>query len=201
MESKSFGYARVSSKDQNVDRQIESLSKYIADERDIFVDQISGKDMNRPALQSLLHVVRDGDTVYVHSLDRLGRNKEDIKSLLADFKAKGVIVRILDLPTSMVDYGEGGKAIMELINNILIEVLAYQAEAERLNIRKRQEEGIEIAKKNGVKFGRPPIPWPETWEADYADWKAGNCTATSLFEKYGWPATTFYRKVKEYEKR
>lgn len=201
MDSKSFGYVRVSSKDQHVDRQMESLNKYITDERDIFVDKISGKDTNRPALQSLLHIVRNGDTVYIHSLDRLGRNKEDIKSLLAEFKAKGVIVRILDLPTSMVDYGASGKAIMELINNILIEVLAYQAEAERLNIRKRQQEGIVVARKNGVKFGRHPIPFPDSWKMDYSDWKAGNCTATSLFKKYGWTATTFYRKVKQYEKR
>ena len=141
MDNKIFGYARVSSKDQNLNRQLDSLKKYVADERNIIVDKVSGKDTNRPGLSTLLFSVRAGDTIYIHSLDRLGRNKEDIKTLLTEFRNRKVIVRILDLPTSMVDYGEAGNSIMELINNILIEVLAFQAQAEREQIRKRQQEG------------------------------------------------------------
>lgn len=200
MESKVFGYARVSSKEQNIDRQIDSLRKYVANERDIIIDKISGKDTNRPGLQNLLYNIRSGDTLYIHSLDRLGRNKNDIKQLLCELKDKDVTVRILDLPTSMIDYGDTGKGIMELINNILIEVMAYQAQVERENIRKRQEEGIAAAKIRGVHFGRIKYELPETWSIDYKNWKEKKCTAKSLMKKYNWSSTTFYRKVCEYER-
>ena len=201
MDNKIFGYARVSSKDQNLDRQLDSLKKYVYDERNIIVDKISGKDTNRPGLSTLLFSVREGDTIYIHSLDRLGRNKEDIKTLLTEFKNRKVIVRILDLPTSMVDYGEAGNSIMELINNILIEVLSFQAQAEREQIRKRQQEGIASAKARGVHFGRKKYEFPETWSEDYGIWKSGGCSAKSLMRKYNWTSTTFYRKVAEYEHR
>lgn len=199
MENKVFGYARVSSKEQNLDRQIDSLKQYVPNERDIIIDKQSGKDTNRPGLQTLLYNLRSGDTLYIHSLDRLGRNKNDIKQLLCELKDKGVIVRILDLPTSMIDYGETGKGIMELINNIIIEVMAYQAQVERENIRKRQEEGIVAAKIRGVHFGRIKYEFPDSWNQDYEIWKNDGCTAKSLMRKYNWSSTTFYRKVKEYE--
>lgn len=201
MEHKNFAYARVSSRDQNLARQIESLKQYVPDERDIFIDKISGKNIDRPGLQLLMHSLRSGDTLYLHSLDRLGRNKEDIKDILRELKEKKVIVRILDLPTSMVTSNdEITGATMELVNNLLIEVLGYVAEMERRNIRKRQEEGIEIAKEKGVHFGRKKLPWPKTWEEDYTHWKNDRCTAMSLIKKYGWNSTSFYRKVKEWEK-
>lgn len=199
MTSKIFGYARVSSKEQNLDRQLDSLKQYVPDERDIFIDKLSGKDTNRPGLNNLLYTLRAGDTLYIHSLDRLGRNTEDIKALLHELKQKEVTVRILDLPTSMADYGEAGKGIMELINNIILEVMAYQAQSERETIRKRQEEGIAAAKARGVHFGRNMYSYPSTWEEDYLNWKAKKCTAKSLIDKYGWGRTTFYRKVSEFE--
>lgn len=200
MDNRIYGYARVSSKDQNLARQLDSLKKYVPDERNIIVDKVSGKDIeNRPGLKTLLFSIRAGDTIYIHSLDRLSRNKEDIKKLLTDFKNMNVIVRILDLPTSMVDYGEAGKGIMELLNNILIEVLAYQAQVEREYIRKRQEEGIASAKLRGVHFGRRKYEYPETWNEDYTLWKNGGCSAKSLMRKYNWNSTTFYRKVAEFE--
>jgi DNA invertase Pin-like site-specific DNA recombinase len=200
MEHKSFAYARVSSRDQNLARQLESLKQYVPDDRDIFVDKQSGKNTDRPGLQLLLHLLRSGDTLYLHSLDRLGRNKEDIKNILRELKEKKVFVRILDLPTSMVTTNdEVTGATMEMVNNLLIEVLGYVAEMERRNIRKRQEEGIEIAKEKGVKFGRKKLPWPETWEEDYIQWKNKKCTAMSLIKKYGWNSTSFYRKVQEWE--
>lgn len=202
MEQKSFAYARVSSRDQNLARQLESLKQYVPDERDIFIDKQSGKDTDRPGLQLLMHSLRSGDTLYLHSLDRLGRNKEDIKNILRELKEKKVIVRILDLPTSMVSSDdEVTGATMEMVNNLLIEVLGYVAEMERRNIRKRQEEGIEIAKEKGVKFGRKKLPWPETWEEDYKRWKNKEYTAMSLIKKYGWNSTSFYRKVKEWEQQ
>lgn len=201
MENKVFGYARVSSKEQNLDRQIDSLKQYVPNERDIIIDKQSGKDTNRPGLQTLLYNLRSGDTLYIHSLDRLGRNKNDIKQLLCELKDKGVTVRILDLPTSMADYGEAGKGIMELINNIIIEVMAYQAQVERENIRKRQEEGIAAAKIRGVHFGRTKYQFPDSWDQDYKLWKNNGCTAKSLMVKYNWSSTTFYRKVNEYERK
>ena len=201
METRIYAYARVSSKDQNLDRQLESLRVYVKDDRDIFVDKKSGKDTDRPGLQSLLYTLREGDTLYVHSLDRLGRNKEDIKNLLSELKAKKVLVRILDLPTTMnTARDEITGATMDLVNNLLIEVLGYMAEMERRNIRKRQEEGIRLAMEKGVKFGRKAVPWPDSWEVDLARWQGGGCTAKSLFTKYGWTSTTFYRKVKEWKK-
>lgn len=201
MEHRSYAYARVSSKDQNLDRQLECLKQYVKDERDIFTDRQSGKDTNRPGLDALRHILREGDTLYLHSLDRLGRNKEDIKNLLRELKDKKVFVRILDLPTSMVEVNDDVTgATMDMVNNLLIEVLGYVAEMERKNIRKRQEEGILIAREKGVKFGRKKIDLPATWETDYKEWQAGNKTAVSLFKSYGWTSTTFYRKVKEYEK-
>lgn len=200
MEHKSFAYARVSSRDQNLARQLESLKQYVADERDIFIDKLSGKNTDRPGLQLLMHSLRSGDTLYLHSLDRLGRNKEDIKNILRELKEKKVIVRILDLPTSMVAADdEVTGATMEMVNNLLIEVLGYVAEMERRNIRKRQEEGIELAKEKGVKFGRKKLAWPATWEEDYSLWRNKGCTAMSLIKKYGWTSTTFYRKVKEWK--
>lgn len=199
MDNRIFGYARVSSKEQCLDRQIASLKQYVPNERDIIIDKLSGKDTNRPGLENLLFNIRQGDTLYVHSLDRLGRNKNDIKFLLTELKNKKVIVRILDLPTSMVDYGEAGNGIMEMINNILIEVMAYQAQAERENIRKRQGEGIAAAKARGVHFGREKYELPDSWKEDYDVWKNNGCTAKSLMKKYKWSSTTFYRKVKMYE--
>jgi len=201
MESRSYAYARVSSKDQNLDRQLECLKKYVDDpERAIFTDKVSGKNIDRPGLQALMYALRSGDTLYIHSLDRLGRNKEDIKNLLSELKTKNVVVRVLDLPTTMMLVNdEATKATMDMINNLLIEVLGYVAEMERKNIRKRQEEGIAVAREKGVKFGRKQIPWPDSWEKDYKRWRSGKCTAVSLFKKYGWTSTTFYRKVKEYE--
>ena len=200
MDNRIFGYARVSSKEQNLDRQIDCLKEYVPNERDIIIDKVSGKDLNRPGLENLLFNIRQGDTLYVQSLDRLGRNKNDIKHLLTELKAKKVLVRILDLPTSLIDYGDTNNGIMEMINNIIIEVMAYQAQAERESIRKRQEEGILAAKARGVHFGREKYDFPESWNQDYQLWKNHGCTAKSLIKKYGWSSTTFYRKVAEYKK-
>ena len=200
MEKRSFGYARVSSRDQNLDRQLESLKQWV-DERDIVQEKASGKDLSRPELQSLLNrSLRPGDSLYVCSLDRLGRNKEDIKHVLAELKSKKVRVHILDLPTTMATVEDDvTEATLDMVNNLLIEVLGYVAEMERKHIRKRQEEGIATARKKGVKFGRKPVTLPESWEGDMKAWRDGQCTAKSLFTKYGWSSNTFYRKVNEWQ--
>ena len=199
--TKIFGYVRVSSKEQNLARQIDSLKQYVPDERDIYADKLSGKDFNRPAYNTLKNMVRSGDTIYIHEMERLGRNKNEIKENLEYYREKGVMIRILNLPTTLIDYSQYDnklqKMLMEMVNNILIEVLATMAETERDNIRKRQREGIDAAHKRGVKFGRPNKKLPDSWITDYEDWKEGKVAST-----YSYYATsfTFYKKVKSYEK-
>lgn len=199
MDNKIFGYIRVSSRDQNLARQVDSLKKYVPDERLIFFDKLSGKDFNRPAYQTLKLMARRGDTIYIHEMERLGRNKEEIKNELEYFKNEGVFIRILNLPTTLIDYtqfdNQMQKTLMEMVNNILIEVLATMAETERINIRKRQREGIDAALKRGVKFGRPEKKLPDCWPEDKLKWEAGEVTAVSLMKKYGMASSTFYAKV------
>ncbi len=200
---RNFGYARVSSKSQNLDRQYEALLPYVDNDKSkIFSEKKSGKNIeDRKVLQSLCVALTEGDNLFVVSLDRLGRNKTDIKKILESFKENGVSVRILDLPTTMVEVKDNiAKNTMEMITNLLIEVLGYMAEMERRNIRERQKQGIEVAIAKGVHFGRKPKELPESWEADYKVWKNRECTAKSLMKKYDWAPGTFYSKVREYEK-
>ena len=162
MSKRRYFYARVSSEKQNLDRQIESARMY-KEIDEIFKDKQSGKDFNRDDYQRMKKVLQPGDEVVIHSLDRLGRNKEMIKEELAWLKAHGVTVRVLDVPTTMIEYPDGQEWIMDMVNNILIEVLGSFAEQERENIRKRQKEGIaampvdgkgrRVSKKTGGHFG------------------------------------------------
>ena len=137
-----YGYARVSSAEQNLDRQMIALKKYVSEEN-IVVDNASGKDTDREGYQALkgLFGLREGDTLYITSLDRLSRNKEDIKKELQWYKEKKIRLKILDLPTSLIEVPEGQQWILDMIQNILIEVLSSIAEQERLTIRSRQREG------------------------------------------------------------
>lgn len=150
MASKTFYYARVSSTSQNLARQIEAFKADGADEHDIITEKRSGKDMDRPEYLALRnHMLRSGDTLVIMSLDRLGRNKQAIKDELEYYRKNNIRVRILDLPTSNFKPAKGQEWILDMVNNILIEVLSSQAEQERLTIRKRQSEGIAIAKVKG----------------------------------------------------
>lgn len=195
---KEYGYARVSTRDQNLARQIAALRQYIADERDIITDKESGKDFNRPGYQYLREVLlRPGDTLIVKSLDRLGRNKQQVKQELEYYKAIGVRVKIIDLPSTMVDFPEGQEWIHDMINNIMIEVLATIAEQERLTIRQRQAEGIAEARKQGRQLGRKKTDRPEGWEEVTALWKGGSITAVQAMDRLGLKKSTFYRMVRE----
>lgn len=147
-----YAYIRVSTKDQHLDRQIEAIKEYHPDE--VFADKMSGKDFDRPEYHRLKSIIRRGDEIIVKELDRLGRNKDAIKEELNWFKDNGVIVRVLDIPTTMIELPEQ-EWITEMVNNILIEVIAAVAEQERKKIRQRQKEGIACARERGVKFGRP----------------------------------------------
>ena len=197
MAGKILGYARVSSKEQHLDRQIAELEKYVPQEN-ILVDKASGKDLDRPSYQALKGALglRKGDTLYITSLDRLSRSKQDIKTELEWFKANQVTLKILDLPTTMIEVPKGQEWIMEMISNILIEVLASMAEQERLTIRKRQAEGIAAAKAKGKYLGRPRLVTPRNFEEVYNKWKAKEITAVKAVSVLGVSRSSFYKLVK-----
>lgn len=195
-----YAYGRVSTKEQNLDRQIVELKKYV-DEKYIFTDKQSGKDMDRPQYQLLRKISQKGDIIYIKSLDRLGRNKQQIKDELEYYKSEGVRVKILDIPTTMMEIAEGQEWLIDMINNLLLEVLSTMAEQERMNIRTRQAEGIAVlkAKNDGKGIGRPNTDYPEEWKEIYTKWKAKELTAVKTMEQLGLKKNTFYKLVKEYE--
>ena len=199
MQGKEFYYARVSSKGQNLDRQIEQFKAMGAEERNIITEKKSGKNTeDRQAYLALRNqMLRAGDTLVVTSLDRLGRNKANIKEELEFYKANGIRVKVLDIPTTLIDFPEGQEWVMEMVNNILIEVLGSIAEQERETIRRRQAEGISIAKQKGtVKFGRPQAQKPDNWDEVFSQWKKGNISAVKAMELTGLAKTTFYKLAK-----
>lgn len=197
MENRTFGYARVSSKDQNLDRQLIALAEQGIPERDIIADKESGKDLDRKGYRLLKdYLLRRGDTLVVTSLDSLSRSKNDIKCELEHFKNSGIRLKVLDLPTTMQDFPEGQEWIQEMVNNILIEVLSTIAEQERLTIRRLQAEGIAAAKSRGKYLGRPRARKPENWDEVISDWKAGKITAIKAMELTGTKRTTFYKLVR-----
>ena len=169
---KTYGYARVSTKEQNLDRQLRALLDCGVDERDIVTDKASGASLERPGYAVLKNtMLREGDTLIIKSLDRLSRNKEHIKQELEYFKSQHIRVRVIDLPTTMTELPEGQEWVFKMINSILIEVLSSIAEQERLTIRQRQSEGIAAAKEKGSHLGRPAACFPPDWEKTYSKWK------------------------------
>lgn len=196
MSSKTYGYARVSSKEQHLDRQLDALVKFGVPERDIITDKASGKDFDRPGYIALkTRILREGDTLVIKDLDRLGRNKQQIKEELEFYKQAGIRVKILNLPTTLADFGENSW-VLDMVNNILIEVLGTIAEQERLTIKTRQAEGIAAAKKQGKHLGRPKTSLPDNWDDVYNDWSNGKITATDAVNKLGISRSTFYRLIK-----
>jgi DNA invertase Pin-like site-specific DNA recombinase len=147
----------------------------------------------------MLKAMRAGDTLYIKSIDRLGRNKELIKGYLEHFKMVGIRVKIIDLPTTMQDVPEGQEWVIDMINNIIIEVYTSIAQQERETILQRQREGIDVAKAKGKHLGRPALELPKEWGKLYKEWKAGNITAVAFMDKVDMKKATFYKKVKEYE--
>ena len=192
MDSKVFGYAIVSTKEQNLDRQLIALAEQGIEERNIIVDKESGKDLERKGYQLLKGgLLRRGDTLIIKSLDRLSRNKGDIKNELEYFKAQGIRLKVIDLPTTMIDFPEGQEWVFEMVTNI--EVLGTIAEQERASIKQRQAEGIAAAKVKGVELGRPKAQKPPNWDEVIGQWKAGKITATKAMELTGTKRTTFYK--------
>ena len=196
MDNKTFYYARVSSREQNLDRQIEAFKKLGADEREIICDKESGKNLERSGYQALkAAMLRSGDTLIVKSLDRLSRNKTDIRNELQYFKDNNIRLKVIDLPTTMMDLPEGQEWVFEMVNNILIEVFGTIAEQERQTIRQRQREGIDAAKSKGKHLGRPQVELPENYEAVIAQWKDKTITARQAMRLLGVSKSSFYRMV------
>ncbi|MBG9754172.1 recombinase family protein [Lysinibacillus sp. RSDA_15] len=193
-----LGYVRVSSTEQNLDRQYEALRSFVNEEH-IYSDKASGKDFEREGFKNLMKALRKGDTLYIKSIDRLGRNKEMIKKYLEQLKKKGVRLKVIDIPTTMQDRAEGEEWVIDMINNILVEVYTSIAEHERKSIRARQAEGIAVAKTKGKHLGRPVQELPKAWERYYKQYKAKEIKAGEFMKLVEMPKATFYKKLKEYE--
>lgn len=206
MTKKIFGYARVSTKEQSLERQLYELRKFVPEEN-IFADKISGRTFDREEYRKLKMVVREGDEIYVKSLDRLGRNKQLIKDELQWYRDNGVRVRIIDFPQTLIDTtDERQKDILDLVTSILVEVLAYLAEDERKTTRARQAEGIAVWRRTGITrtgrpYGRPRVELPPNWDKIYTAWRKKLIKANEAWRLLEVSKNTFYRFVKEYEAR
>lgn len=198
-----FGYIRVSDEEQNPQRQIEALKDYEKELKyeNIYIDKQSGKDFNRDNYLELKKILREGDTLIVKELDRFGRNKQMIKNELSWLNDKGVRAKILDIPTTLMDLPEENIWVIKMVNNILIEVLGSIAEEERNKIKKRQAEGIAIAKREGKYKGRKPQELPKNFSSLYNRWKEGSITAVEFTKLLGYKSrNTTYKKIRQYEK-
>ena len=211
--SKIVGYARVSTSEQNLDRQLQALSRYVEPDM-IVTDKSSGRDLNRPGYQSLkvgIGKLVEGDTLYIKSLDRLSRNKEDLKKELQYFKDKGIKVKILDMPTTMTDFPAEQAWIGDMITNIMIEVLSSIAQNERETNRQRQLEGLaamptdstgkKISRRTGKPVGRPPVTYPKKWEGIYREWQEKKLTARQAMRLLNLKPNSFYKLAKEYSEK
>ena len=194
MDNRIYGYARVSSSEQNEDRQVEALKNFGVPTENIIVDKCSGKDTERDGYQYLKkHILRSGDTLVIKELDRLSRNKNDIKHELEFFKEAGVRIKILDIPTTLTDFPSEQMWVMDMINAILIEVLGSIAENERNKIRSRQREGITAAKKKNIKFGRPKVAVPDNWNDISEQVKAKELTVSQAIKILNVSRSSYYR--------
>ena len=193
-----YGYIRVSSRDQNEDRQLIALKEVGVPQKNIYLDKQFGKDFNRPQYKKLLRKLKKDDLLYIKSIDRLGRNYEEIlQQWRVLTKEKGVDIVVLDMP--LLDTRRGKDLMGTFLSDIVLQVLSFVAENERTNIRQRQAEGIAAAKAKGVRFGRPPKPLPENFHSCYQRWKQGEITGTAAAKECGMPLATFRYRAEVYE--
>jgi len=204
------GYGRVSSKEQNEARQLSELKKFVTSEM-IVIDRQSGRTFERPGYESLkvgLSKLQSGDELYITELDRLGRNKLEVKKELEYWKSQGVIIRILSIATTMMEFPAEQKWIQEMITNIIVEVLASEAEQELNRIKSRQLAGIaempivdgkRYSKKKKSFSGRPAISYPDNFKEVYNLWTSGSITATKAMQLTDLKRNTFYNLVKKYK--
>ncbi len=192
-----YGYARVSSREQCEDRQLLELFQYGIDKKNIYTDKQSGKDFNRPAYIRLYRKLRAGDLLVVKSIDRLGRNYEEILTEWKQItKVKGADIKILDMP--LLDTTLSKDLLGTFIADLVLQLLSFVSENERNNIRQRQKEGIAAAKQRGVRFGRPPAPTPDNFTENYYRWRMGELSAGQAAENCGFEVWTFYRRAREH---
>lgn len=202
-----FGYARVSTKDQNLERQLVQLNEIVCDERNIIIDKTGEENFNRRGFNQLIGtdttapLLREGDLLVICSLDRLGRNYSEIQKqwqrITKDLKAD---IRVLDMPLLDTSNTEGNLD-RRFIADLALQILSYSAEKERENIRKRKRQGIDVAKAQGKNLGRPKTEYPPDWAIVYSEWQRGELTATSAMKQLGIKRTTFYKLAKEYVNR
>lgn len=191
-----YGYVRVSTREQNEDRQVLALNEKQVPEKNIFIDKQSGKDFERPMYQRMLSVLRQDDLIYVKSIDRLGRNYEDIlEQWRVLTKEKKVDIVVLDM--ELLDTRKGKDLMGTFLSDIVLQVLSFVAENERKNIRQRQKEGIEAAKLRGVRFGRPSHKVPDDFEQICYRWESGEIIGKEAAELCDMPLTTFYGRAKK----
>jgi DNA invertase Pin-like site-specific DNA recombinase len=193
---KIYGYVRISCVDQNEDRQLAALTALKIPSSQIFMDKQSGKDFNRPAYQSLFEKLKSGDLLYIISIDRLGRNYEEIQNQWRILtKEKGIDIAVIDMP--LLDTRRGKDLMGTFLADIVLQILSFVAQNERENIRKRQKEGILAAKNKGVRFGRPIKKSPENFGFWVKEWERGKLSYTEILMRTGLKEATFYRRLRE----
>ena len=194
-----YGYVRVSSREQNEERQLLALRELQVPEENIFIDKQSGKDFDRPQYRKLMRKVKPDDLIYVKSIDRLGRNYGEIlEQWKVITKEKKADLYVLDMP--VLDTRRDKDLLGTFISDLVLTLLSYVAENERANIRQRQAEGIAAAKARGVRFGREPRPLPENFHLVYQLWKTQKMTVTQAAKECGMPQTTFFERAKAYDR-
>ena len=195
-----YGYVRVSTRDQNEDRQVISLLSIGVKKQNIYMDKLSGKDFERPKYKKLLKKIKKDDLLFIKSIDRLGRNYEEILEQWRYLtKDKGIDIVVLDMP--LLDTRSGKDLMGTFISDLVLQILSFVAENERINIKERQAEGIAAAKKRGVRFGRPPKPIPENFYEMHKAWRAKEITLNEAAKACSMPMGTFYGKSKQLEER
>ena len=193
-----YGYIRVSSRDQNEDRQLIALHGKGVEDRFIYMDKVSGKDFNRPQYKKLVKKLKPGDLLYIQSIDRLGRNYEEVQNQWRILtKEKNVDICVIDMP--LLDTRQGKDLMGTFIADLVLQILSFVAQNEREFIRKRQAEGIAAAKAKGVKFGRPPIPLLDNFYLVHKAWRAKKLTLKQAAAACGMPVGTFYSKAVKFE--
>jgi len=193
-----YGYIRVSTKEQNEDRQLVALHELNIPEKNIYMDKQSGKDFDRPQYKRLVRRMKKDDLLYIKSIDRLGRNYGEIlEQWRVLTKEKSIDIVVLDMP--LLDTRRGKDLMGTFLSDIVLQVLSFVAENERVNIRQRQAEGIAVAKARGVRFGRPPRPLPENFHSAYQRWKAKKITGTAAAKECGMALSTFRYRAAIYE--
>lgn len=187
-----YGYIRVSSREQNEGRQVEALKEMVVEAKNIFMDKQSGKDFDRPQYKRMVRKLKRDDLLYIKSIDRLGRNYEEILEQWRILtKEKGIDIVVLDMP--LLDTRRGKDLMGTFLSDIVLQVLSFVAENERTNIRQRQAEGIAAAKACGVKFGRPELPYPDNFQEIHRDWRKKKITLRQAAEACGMPVGQLYQ--------